>query len=33
MYSTHPFYLALDEDANALGFFFLNSNAMGKINL
>ena len=33
MYSTHPFYLALDEDANALGFFFLNSNAMGKIIL
>ncbi len=31
LYGTHPFYLSIDEDANALGFFFLNSNAMGKI--
>ena len=32
LYGAHPFYLALEKDGNAMGFFLLNSNAMGITN-
>ncbi len=30
LYGAHPFYLCVEKDGNAMGFFLLNSNAMGK---
>lgn len=29
LYGAHPFYLAMEKESNAHGFFLLNSNAMG----
>lgn len=28
LYGTHPFYIAVEDAYNAMGFFFLNSNGM-----
>ena len=28
LYGSHPFYMAIEDSENAMGFFFLNSNAM-----
>ena len=30
LYGSHPFYMAMDDDGKASGFFLMNSNAMGK---
>jgi lysosomal alpha-glucosidase len=33
LYGAHPFYMTMDENNNAMGFFLMNSNAMGKDSL